>query len=57
MARMFGASLQKLIVLIAIVTAVWYGFRFIGRLAAERRALQRAVERNTRRRAAASRTW
>ena len=41
---MFGASLQKLIVLIAIVTAVWYGFRFIGRLA----ALQRAVERNTR---------
>jgi hypothetical protein len=48
MARMFGASLQKLIVLIAIVTAVWYGFRFIGRLAAERRALQRAVERNTR---------
>ena len=43
---MFGVGLQKLIILIAIVSAVWYGFRFIGRVAAERRALQRTAERN-----------
>ena len=43
---MFGVGLQKLIILIAIVSAVWYGFRFIGHIAAERRALQRAAERN-----------
>ncbi len=29
---MFGISLQKLLVLAAIVTAVWYAFKFIGRL-------------------------
>ena len=40
---MFGAGPQKLIVLIAILVAVWYGFRYIGRLAAERRALERAA--------------
>ncbi len=43
---MFGAGIQKLILLIAILTAVWYGFRFIGRLAAERRALQRQARQN-----------
>ncbi len=29
---MFGFTLQKLLVLAAIVTAVWYAFKFIGRL-------------------------
>ena len=29
---MFGFSLQKLLVLAAIVMAVWYAFKFIGRL-------------------------
>lgn len=29
---MFGFSLQKLLVLAAIVGAVWYGFKFIARL-------------------------
>ncbi len=29
---MFGFSLQKLMVLVAVIAAVWYGFKFIGRL-------------------------
>ena len=29
---MFGISLTKLLVLIAIIAAVWYGFKAIGRL-------------------------
>ena len=29
---MFGFSFTKLIVLAAIVVAVWYGFKFVGRL-------------------------
>ncbi len=29
---MFGFSLQKLLVLAAIIAAVWYGFKLIGRL-------------------------
>jgi hypothetical protein len=45
MALMFGAGFQKILILIAVVTAVWYGFRFIGQLAAERRKLQREAER------------
>jgi uncharacterized protein len=35
---MFGFSLQKLIVLAAIVVAVWYGFKLVGRLQAARDA-------------------
>ncbi len=45
MAPMFGVGLQKLLLLIAVLTAVWYGFRWIGRLAAERKALQRQGRR------------
>jgi uncharacterized protein len=45
MALMFGVGFQKLLILIAIVTAVWYGFRFIGKIAAERKALQREAQR------------
>lgn len=34
---MFGLpSMQKLIVLVAIVAAVWYGFKFLGRLQKQR---------------------
>ncbi len=29
---MFGFTLQKLLVLAAIVAAVWYAFKFVGRL-------------------------
>lgn len=29
---MFGFSLQKLLVLAAIVAIVWYGFKYVGRL-------------------------
>jgi hypothetical protein len=42
---MFGVGFQKLIVLIAIVTAIWYAFRFVGQIAAERKKLQREAER------------
>jgi hypothetical protein len=36
---MFGLpSLQKLIVLAAVVAIVWYGFKFLGRLQAARKA-------------------
>jgi len=36
---MFGLpSLQKLIVLAAVVAAVWYGFKFLGRLQKAREA-------------------
>ena len=34
---MFGFSLQKLLVLAAIVGAVWYGFKLVGRLQEARR--------------------
>ncbi len=29
---MFGFSLQKLMLLVAVIGAVWYGFKFISRL-------------------------
>ena len=35
---MLGFSLQKLLVLAAIIVAVWYGFKFISRLDASRKA-------------------
>ncbi|MEQ8354369.1 MAG: hypothetical protein RH942_02430 [Kiloniellaceae bacterium] len=36
---MFGLpSIQKLIVLAAVVAAVWYGFKFLGRLQRARKA-------------------
>ena len=36
---MFGLpSIQKLIVLAAVVAAVWYGFKFLGRLQEQRKA-------------------
>ena len=35
---MFGFSLQKLLVLIIIIGAVWYGFKLVGRLDAVRKA-------------------
>ncbi|MCG8359257.1 MAG: hypothetical protein MI920_27140 [Kiloniellales bacterium] len=35
---MFGFSIQKLLVLVAIIAAVWYGFKWIGRLDQTRKA-------------------
>ena len=35
---MFGFSLQKLLVLAAVIALVWYGFKFIGRLQDQRKA-------------------
>ncbi len=39
---MLGFSLQKLIVLAAVIAAVWYGFKFIGRLDQARKQAERA---------------
>ena len=44
---MFGFSLGKLVVLAAIIAAVWYGFKFLHRLEA-RRAAQQKVRRGKR---------
>jgi uncharacterized protein len=38
---MFGFSFYKLLVLVAVVAAVWYGFKFIGRLQDQRAADQK----------------
>ena len=35
---MFGFSLQKLLVLAAVIALVWYGFKFVGRLQDQRKA-------------------
>lgn len=41
---MFGFSLPKLVVLAAIIAAVWYGFKFLGRLEARRKAELKAAK-------------
>lgn len=48
---MFGFGLTKLLVLVAIIAAVWYGFKFVGRLEEARR--QQPAERGSGRRGAA----
>lgn len=35
---MFGFSLQKFLVLAAVIALVWYGFKFIGRVQDQRKA-------------------
>ncbi len=46
---MFGIpSLQKLLVLFAVIAAVWYGFKFIGRLQDAREAEQKLRAGGTR---------
>jgi len=35
---MLGFSIQKLLILAAIIAAVWYGFKYIGRLDESRKA-------------------
>ncbi len=46
---MFGIpSLQKLLVLAAIIAAVWYGFKFVGRLQDAREAEQKLRAGGTR---------
>jgi len=47
---MFGFGLTKLLVLAAIIAAVWYGFKFVGRLDEVRRG--RADRERPQRRAA-----
>ena len=47
-------SLTKIIVLAAIVLAIWYGFRLIGRLDRERKAKARVARETPPRKAAAT---
>jgi len=42
---MFGFSIQKLLVLAAIIGAVWYAFKFIGRMQQVRDAEAKAAGR------------
>ena len=40
---MFGFGLQKILLLAVIIGAVWYGFKFFGRLDGSRRKVERAA--------------
>ena len=51
---MFGFSLQKLILLVGIVAAVWYGFKLLTRLQ-EARKTDAALRQNTAKRPGAAR--
>jgi hypothetical protein len=42
---MFGFSLPKLLVLIAIIAIVWYGFKAVGRVNRKRQAQAREAAR------------
>ena len=42
---MFGFSLQKLLVLALLVGAVWYGFKYIGRLDEARKRVGKAARK------------
>ncbi|HEX7005707.1 MAG TPA: hypothetical protein VF274_01080 [Alphaproteobacteria bacterium] len=46
---MFGFSLQKLVILALIIAAVWLGFRFLGRVQAQRKADAKAARKMQRR--------
>ena len=43
---MFGLSLQKLIVLAAVIAAIWYGFKWIGRAQRIRDGERKSGERS-----------
>tara|TARA_A100001037_G_C15018167_1_gene575019 strand:- start:192 stop:413 length:222 start_codon:yes stop_codon:yes gene_type:complete len=43
---MFGFSLSKLLILIALIVIVWYGFKAVGRVNQKRRARGREAGRN-----------
>ena len=42
---MFGFSLSKLLLTVAIVVAVWYGFKLVGRLEQARKARLKAASK------------
>ena len=42
---MFGISFNKLLLLAAICAAIWFGFRYIGRVEQVRRALRQQAQR------------
>ncbi|MFQ5783778.1 MAG: hypothetical protein ACE5H8_03005 [Alphaproteobacteria bacterium] len=48
---MLGFSLQKIIVLAVVIAAVWYGFKFVGRLDESRKKTVREALRAARGRA------
>lgn len=42
---MFGFGLQKLLVLALLVGAVWYGFKYFGRLGESRKKVEKAARK------------
>jgi uncharacterized protein len=46
---MFGFSLGKLLVLAAVILAVWYGFKYVSRLQYQRERKNEAIDRVERR--------
>ena len=40
---MFGFGIQKLLLLALVIGAVWYGFKFFGRLDGSRRRVEKAA--------------
>jgi hypothetical protein len=42
---MLGFSLSKLLLLLLVIAAVWFGFRYMGRVDAVRRALREELAR------------
>ncbi len=51
MVAMFGFSLPKLLVIVAVIAVVWYAFKFIGRrdqLGATKRTARRSTKKKSR---------
>lgn len=48
MPAMFGFSLGKLVILVGILLAVWFGFKWVGKIEAERKERLRQAEREGR---------
>jgi uncharacterized protein len=41
---MFGFGFSKLVVLVILILAIWYGFKYVGRVEEVRQSLRRARE-------------
>ena len=49
---MFGFSLTKLLFTVVVIVAVWYGFKWVGRMQSQRSRPPRAMRRRPARRSA-----
>ena len=46
MPAMFGFSFGKLVILVGIILAVWFGFKWVGKIEAERKARLNQAEKD-----------